>query len=54
VKPNIDLVVVHPQLNNNRYLVHGALVDIGSLWPCKWLNERSEIVRLGILYEMFL
>jgi len=54
VKPNINLVVVHPQLNNNGHLVDGELVDVGSLWPCKWLCERSEVVRLGILYGMFL
>jgi hypothetical protein len=54
VKPNINLVVVHPQLNNNGHLVDGALVDVGSLWPCKWLSERSEVVKLEILYRMFL
>jgi len=35
--------------------VDGAMVDVGSLWPCKWLSiERSEVVRLRILYGMFL
>jgi hypothetical protein len=54
VKPNINLVAIHPQLNNNGHLVDGALVDVGSLWSCKWLSERNEVVRLGILYRMFL
>jgi hypothetical protein len=55
LKPNINIVVVHPQLNSNGHLVDGAMVDVGSLWPCKWLSiERSEVVRLRILYGMFL
>ncbi len=54
MKSNINLVVVHPQLNNNRHLVDGALVDVGSLWPCIGLSERSEVVKLEILYRMFL
>jgi hypothetical protein len=30
----INSVEVHPQLNNNRHLVDGALVGVaGSLWP---------------------
>jgi hypothetical protein len=54
VKPNINLIAAHPQLKNNGHLVDGVLVDVVSLWPCKWLSERSEVVRLGILYGMFL
>ncbi len=52
MKPNINLVTLfHPQLNNNGHLVDGALVNVGSLWPCKWLSsERNEVVKLGILY----
>jgi hypothetical protein len=29
----INSVEVHPQLNNNRHPVDGALVGGGSLWP---------------------
>jgi hypothetical protein len=29
VKPNINLIMVHPQLNNNGHPVDGALVDVG-------------------------
>jgi len=32
VQPNINSVQVHPQLNNNKYPVGGALVGAGSLW----------------------
>jgi hypothetical protein len=53
MKPNINLVAFHPQLNNNGHLEDGALMDVGSLWPCKWLSEWSEVVGFGILYEMF-
>jgi hypothetical protein len=33
VKPNINSVEVHPQLNNNRHPVDGVLVGAGSMWP---------------------
>ncbi len=33
VKPNINLVDVHPLLNNNMHPVDGALVVVNSLWP---------------------
>jgi len=32
VKPNMNAVEVHPELNNNGYLVDGARVGAGSLW----------------------
>jgi hypothetical protein len=32
MKPNINLVEVHPQLSNNRHPVDGVLVGAGSLW----------------------
>ncbi len=32
VKPNINFVEVHPQLNNNGHPVDGALMGAGSLW----------------------
>ncbi len=35
VKPNINLVEVHPQLSNNMHPVDGALVHVGSLWFCQ-------------------
>jgi len=34
VKPNINSAEIHPQLGNNRHPVDGALVGVGSLWPC--------------------
>jgi len=33
VKPNINSVEVHPQLNNNGHLVDGVLVGVGLVWP---------------------
>jgi hypothetical protein len=33
VKPNINSLEVHPQLNNNGHLVDGMLVGVNSLWP---------------------
>jgi hypothetical protein len=33
MKPNINSVEVHPQLNHNGHPVDGALVGAGSLWP---------------------
>ncbi len=33
MKPNINLVEVHPQLSNNGHAMDGALMNIGSLWP---------------------
>jgi hypothetical protein len=33
VKPNINLVEVHPQLNNDGHPMDGALMGAGSLWP---------------------
>jgi len=33
VKPNKNLIEVHPQLNNNMHPMNGALVGVGSLWP---------------------
>jgi hypothetical protein len=33
VKPNINSVEVHPQLNNNGHPVDNTLVCAGSLWP---------------------
>jgi len=32
VKPNTPSFEVHPQLNNNKYPMDGALVGAGSLW----------------------
>jgi len=32
VKPNINLVELHPQLSNNKHPVDGALVGDGSLF----------------------
>ncbi len=32
MKPNINSIEVHPQLNNKGHLVDGALVGVGSLW----------------------
>ncbi len=41
VKPNINLVEVHPQLNYNRHLMHGVLVGASSLKPffCKKVHQ---------------
>jgi len=39
VKPNINLIEIHPQLSNNGHLVEGALVGASSLWPPKWNYE---------------
>jgi hypothetical protein len=33
VKPDMNLVKVHPQLSDNMHPVDGALVGAGSLWP---------------------
>jgi hypothetical protein len=33
VKPNINSIEVHPQLNNNGHPMDGALVGAGALWP---------------------
>jgi hypothetical protein len=33
VKPNINSLEVHPQLNNNGHLVDGMVVGVNSLWP---------------------
>jgi hypothetical protein len=33
LKPNTNLIEVHPQLSNNKHPVDGALVGVGSLWP---------------------
>jgi hypothetical protein len=33
MKSYINLVEVHPQLNNNGHPVDGALMGVGSLWP---------------------
>jgi hypothetical protein len=33
MNPNINLVEVHPQLNNNRHLMDGVLMGASSLWP---------------------
>jgi hypothetical protein len=33
VKPNINSIEVHPQLNPNKHLVDGMLVGDDSLWP---------------------
>jgi hypothetical protein len=33
VKPNIDSVEVHQQLNNNGHPVESALVGVDSMWP---------------------
>jgi hypothetical protein len=35
VKPNITSIEVHPQVNNNKHLMDGALVDVSSMWPGK-------------------
>jgi len=35
VKPNINLVEVHPQLSNNGHPVDGVLVGASSLWPSR-------------------
>jgi hypothetical protein len=35
VKPKINLIEVHPQLNNIGQPMNGALIGVaGSLWPC--------------------
>jgi hypothetical protein len=44
VKPNINLVEVHPQLSNNKHLVDGALVGSSSLFP---FALRFSLTRLG-------
>jgi len=42
VKPNP--VGVHPQLSHNKLLVGGALVAVGSLWPCRaWMTPYLEL-----------
>jgi hypothetical protein len=33
MKPDINSVEFHPQLNNNRHPMDGALAGAGSLWP---------------------
>jgi hypothetical protein len=33
MKPNVNWVELHPQMNNNGHPMDGALVGAGSLWP---------------------
>ncbi len=44
VKPNIDLVEVHPQLSNNKHLVDGALVGADLPWP----RQRTGVSALSL------
>jgi hypothetical protein len=48
VKPNINSVEVHPQLNNSEHPVDGALVGAGSLqnWSLIVLGAQWGIVHL--------
>jgi hypothetical protein len=41
MKPNINLVEVHPQLSSNRHLTDGVLVGANSLRPffCKRVHQ---------------
>jgi hypothetical protein len=41
VKPNISLVEVHPQLDNNRHLVDGALVGWFTMVQNSYSNFKS-------------
>jgi hypothetical protein len=33
-KPYINSIEVHPQLSNNKHLVDGTSMGVGSLWSC--------------------
>jgi hypothetical protein len=44
VKPNINLVEVHPQLSNNKHLVDGALVGADLPWP----RQRTGVSSLSL------
>jgi len=52
MNPNINLVEIHPQLNNNRHPMDGVLVGIGSLWPL--LGISLSIPTIFFNYNMLL
>jgi len=39
VKPSINSIKVHPQLSNNKHLVDGVLVGVGTLGPWFWATQ---------------
>jgi hypothetical protein len=39
MKPNINSVELHPQLNNKGHPLDGALVGAGSFWPSGWTSN---------------
>jgi hypothetical protein len=43
VKPYINSVEVHPQLNNNKHPMDGAQVGVGSLWPSRFNHASSQL-----------
>jgi len=34
MKPYTNSIEIHPQLSNNKHLVNGTLMGVGSLWSC--------------------
>jgi hypothetical protein len=39
VKPDINLIEIHPQLSHNKHSVDDAVMSAGSLWPDVSITE---------------
>ncbi len=56
VKPNINSVEVHSQLNYNRHLIDGVLVGVSSLRPfvCKRFHQTFHVKKnLNFFHQIF-